>query len=129
MLARIKPFDPKRGHIARSITFPALNSARFEVGRWYDLAALAKSLNRSEQEIIGVLEQHRMDYSNPSSPLAFDIVTAEGADALAEVDLRAVARVAPTPKAPEVPATVAPGPSATQHPRQTHAVPQRRGGR
>jgi hypothetical protein len=129
MLARIKPFDPRQGHVARSVTFPSLNSARFEVGRWYDLAALAASIHRGEEEIVAVLRKHRMDYSNPSSPLAFDVVSPEQADMLADVDLRAVARVAPTPKAPEIPVTAPPELAAHQHSKGTHTTPQRRGGR
>lgn len=123
MLARLKPYDPKRGQLLRGMTVPQLRAARFVEGRWYDLAQLAQHIGKGEGEIVEVLRSIHQDPTNTSTPKAFDIATSEEAQRMADNELREAVRATPPAVAPEVPKVAPPerstpaGPPATQGPR------------
>jgi hypothetical protein len=66
-LVRLKPTDPKRGHVLRRFTYRGI---RFESARgWY----------RVEKEIADYLRTVRQVDADPHSPLAFDVASEEDA--------------------------------------------------
>lgn len=65
--ARIKPHDPKRGHVAKTRTFSVLGGLKFEEGRVY-------KLSETQAE---VLKDVRMIDGDESTPLLFDILPAD----------------------------------------------------
>lgn len=105
--ARLKPYDPRRGHVIQRISFGALDGKRFEQGFWYAV---------SETEAAFLREQHQI-VDDPSSPLSFDVCTAAEAEQLTTNETRAFfmgtpnahVLVAPTGRdGPDTPQAVAP---------------------
>lgn len=90
-LVRLKPYDPKRGHVLRRYTYRGI---RFVVERgWYRVsAAMAEHL-----------EGVRQNPNNPQSPPAFDVVTEEEAQRL---DAEAAKAERPTLASDAIPLSV-----------------------
>lgn len=62
LYVRLKPYNPKRGHVLRRYTYRAV---RFHEGRWYKVPeALARELSDLHQR-----------HGDEDSPLAFDVAT------------------------------------------------------
>jgi hypothetical protein len=70
MLVRLKPFDPRRGHVLRRYTYRGI---KFHVERgWY----------RVEPAVAAYLKEVRQVAADEHAPLAFDVQTEEEARAL-----------------------------------------------
>ena len=70
MLARIKPYNPKRGHVLRRYVVWGI---RFEERRgWY----------RVKERVAKYLKEVRTKSNDPDSPLAFDVMTQAEAENL-----------------------------------------------
>lgn len=75
LYVRLKPHNPRRGHVLRRYSFRGL---RFNEGRWFKVpSALA-------QELAVVHQKH----GDPDSPLAFDVATEKQANAIEEAERR-----------------------------------------
>jgi hypothetical protein len=70
MLVRLRPFDPRRGHVLRRYTYRGVKYVP-ERG-WYRVTA----------DVAAYLRTVRQDAGNPHSPPAFDVGTDEEARAL-----------------------------------------------
>jgi hypothetical protein len=77
LLVRLKPHDPRRGHVLRRYTYQPTDT-RFEVTRgWY----------RLDKDLAEQLRSVPQTATDPHSPLAFDVCTDEEAQRLdAEAD-------------------------------------------
>ncbi len=64
--ARLKPYDPAKGHLLRGITVEALRSS-YEEGKVYDVT-------EHDARVLRVVRQRHFD---EASPLAFDVLPAE----------------------------------------------------
>ena len=70
LLVRLKPHDPRRGHVLRRYTYRGI---KFQEERgWY----------RVDKAVADYLRDVRQSASNPHAPLAFDICTPDEAKAL-----------------------------------------------
>ena len=70
MLVRLKPFDPRRGHVLRRFTY---RGVKFHEERgWY----------RVEPVVAAYLKTVRQVGNDPHAPLAFDVLSEEEARAL-----------------------------------------------
>lgn len=63
--ARIKPYDPKLGHIMQTVVLASLSNRKFEVGKVYDVT----------EEEANVLRPLRSRLGSVDGPFAFDIGT------------------------------------------------------
>jgi len=70
MLVRLKPFDPRRGHVLRRYTYRGIKL--HEERGWY----------RLEKPVAEYLRTVRQQPADPHSPLAFDICSEEEAKAV-----------------------------------------------
>jgi len=70
LLVRLKPHDPRRGHVLRRYTYRGI---KFQEERgWY----------RVEKDVAEYLRDVRQLATNPHAPLAFDVCTPDEAKAL-----------------------------------------------
>ena len=70
LLVRLKPHDPRRGHVLRRYTYRGI---KFQEERgWY----------RVEADVADYLRAVRQKAHDPHAPLAFDVCTPEEAEAL-----------------------------------------------
>jgi hypothetical protein len=70
MLVRLKPFDPRRGHVLRRYTYAGI---KFHGERgWY----------RVEKRVADYLRTVRQQLADPHSPPAFDVCSEEEAKAM-----------------------------------------------
>ena len=70
LLVRLKPHDPRRGHVLRRYTYRGI---KFQEERgWY----------RVEADVADYLRAVRQKALDPHAPLAFDVCTPEEAEAL-----------------------------------------------
>lgn len=106
--ARLKPYDPRKGHVLQRISYGRLNGKRFEQGFWYAV---------SETEAAFLREQHQKP-NDPNSPFAFDVCTAEEAEQLTTDETRSVLLGTPNARklvipagrtGPELPRPLSPG--------------------
>lgn len=90
MLVRVKPYNPKRGQLARRVT---INEVRFDVERgWYKVDA----------EFAAMLKRETLG-GDPNGPLVFDVCTPEEAQEIQRrEDQAAEAARAEKPIVPEV---------------------------
>ena len=70
LLARLKPYDPRRGHVLRRFTFAGIKFD--ELRGWY----------RVEPEVADYLRKVRQRPIDPHTPLAFDVCTDDEARAM-----------------------------------------------
>lgn len=77
MLVRLKPLDPRRGHVLRRFTYQGI---KFHEERgWY----------RVEKVVADYLRAVRQPPTDPHSPLAFDVCTEDEARAMEAKDKEA----------------------------------------
>lgn len=84
--ARIKPYDPKLGHVMQTVVLASLGNRKFEVGKTYDIS-------ESEADVLRPL---RSRLGSVDGPLAFDIGTE--AEMAALVSGEAKAKLGLTPE-------------------------------
>lgn len=65
--ARIKPYDPKLGHLMQTVVLAVLANRKFEVGKMYDVTEAEADVLRSLRSRLGSVD----------GPFAFDIGTPE----------------------------------------------------
>lgn len=63
--ARIKPYDPKTGHIMQTVVLAVLGNRKFEVGKTYDVTEAEADVLRPLRSRLGSID----------GPFAFDIGT------------------------------------------------------
>jgi len=77
MLVRLKPYDPRRGHLLRRFTYRGI---KFQVERgWY----------RVEEPVADYLREVRQVSSDEHSPLAFDVCSEAEARSVEEKETEA----------------------------------------
>ena len=99
-LARLKPYNEKRGHVVRIYMIAGL---RFDVDRgWYEVDdALAEELSKLTQ-----------NYDDPESPELFDVVTKEKAEQMEQAEADAEERAKATARRPASPSAGRPSRSS-----------------
>ena len=80
LLVRLKPYDPRRGHVVRRFTYRGI---KFHEERgWYRVAS----------EVAEYLRAVRQVQSDEHAPLAFDVCTEEEARALDDEEAKEITR-------------------------------------
>lgn len=79
LCARLKPYNPRTGHVIQRITFHALGGKRFEQGFWYLV---------SDEEAAVLRAQHQVD-GDLRSPKAFDVCTIDESERIVHDETQA----------------------------------------
>ena len=101
-IVRLKPFDPRRGHVLKSLIVSALDGKKFAQGSWYavtskDAAVLCEFMQDGSRVPVGAL--------TPGLLRAFDVYeTKEAAEAARDEETRSQL----SPGSPSLDAIVAP---------------------